>query len=103
MALGHRRSKVMRLFLSEGMVLGLIGGALGSLLGVALASVISAIGVPMPPPPGMANGFVGEILVTPQLVVEALVLAFSTTLLASVFPAWKASRMEIVDALRHNR
>jgi len=30
-------------------------------------------------------------------------LAVVTTLLASLFPAWKASRMVIVDALRHQR
>ena len=34
---------------------------------------------------------------------EALSLALFTTLLASILPAWKASRMIIVDALRHQR
>ena len=33
----------------------------------------------------------------------ALALAMLTTLAASVYPAWKASRLVIVDALRHNR
>ena len=58
---------------------------------------------PMPPPPGMARGFLGQILVVPQLAIDALVLALLTTFLASVMPAWKASRMNIVDALRHNQ
>jgi putative ABC transport system permease protein len=31
------------------------------------------------------------------------VLAVGTTVLASLYPAWKASRLAIVDALRHNR
>jgi putative ABC transport system permease protein len=31
------------------------------------------------------------------------VLAIATTLLASIYPAWRASRLVIVDALRHNR
>jgi putative ABC transport system permease protein len=30
-------------------------------------------------------------------------LAVGTTLLASIYPAWTASRKQIVDALRHNR
>ena len=68
-----------------------------------MAVVISAIGVPMPPPPGMAHGYIGQIVVTTALVGEGLVLALITTLLASVMPAWKASRMNIVDALRHNQ
>jgi putative ABC transport system permease protein len=41
--------------------------------------------------------------VTPSLVADALALAFVTTLAAGVYPAWKASRMRIVDALRRNR
>jgi ribosomal protein S9 len=44
----------------------------------------------------------GEILVSWRLALSALVLALTTTLLASVYPAWNASRLVIVDALRHN-
>ena len=61
MALGFKRKRILRLFLGEGLVLGLAGGAIGLLLGVALASVIPAVGIPMPPPPGMARGFTAEI------------------------------------------
>ena len=103
MALGYRRNRILRLFLGEGLVLGFAGGVIGLLLGFALASVISAVGIPMPPPPGMARGFTAEILVTGPLALDALALAFGTTLLASLYPAWKASRMDIVDALRHGR
>jgi putative ABC transport system permease protein len=103
MALGVKRSGILRLFLSEGAMIGAIGGLLGVLLGFLLASFISSIGIPMPPPPGMARGYTGEILVTMNMTIEALTLAILTTLVASVYPAWKASRMQIVDALRHNR
>ena len=75
----------------------------GLMLGLALATTISAIGIPMPPPPGMARGFTGEILLTWPLALDALLLAFGTALLAGIYPAWKASRMDIVDALRHGR
>jgi putative ABC transport system permease protein len=103
MALGFKRRTILRVFVAEAAVLGLIGGVSGLLLGLLLAKGISTIGIPMPPPPGMARGFTGEILVTSQLAADALALAFATTLLASLYPAWKASRMEIVNALRHNR
>jgi len=33
---------------------------------------------------------------------KAFLLAFTTTVLAGLYPAWKASRLQIVDALRHN-
>jgi putative ABC transport system permease protein len=84
-------------------VLGVVGGVIGVSTGVAAAFAISAIGIPMPPPPGVAHGFVGEIRATFPLVTDAFVLAVATTLLASFYPAWKASRMIIVDALRHAR
>jgi putative ABC transport system permease protein len=103
MALGVPRTRILARFLGEGVMLGIIGGVIGVALGVVLASAISAIGIPMPPPPGMARGFVGEVRVTASLVGEAFALAIATTLVASLYPAWKASRMEIVNALRHNR
>jgi len=103
MALGAPRRRILSFFISEGVLLGLVGGVIGVVLGVALAAAISAIGIPMPPPPGMAKGFTGQILVTPRLTIESLALAVVTALAASVYPAWKASRMAVVDALRHNR
>ena len=103
MALGLRRRRVLSRFLVEGLLIGLIGGAVGVALGYVLAALISRIGIPMPPPPGMARGFVGQILVTLGLVWDALLIASATALIASVYPAWKASRMVIADALRHGR
>jgi putative ABC transport system permease protein len=103
MALGDTRSKVLRRFLAEGAVLGFAGGVIGSVLGVGAARFISWVGIPMPPPPGMANSFVAGIMVTPGLVFEAIFLSVTTAVLAGLYPAWKASRLNIVDALRHAR
>ena len=103
LAIGVRSSEILRLFLLEGVMLGIAGGLIGISLGYALGAVISAIGIPMPPPPGMARGYTGQILVSGALAIDALLLAFVTTLLASVMPAWRASRMNIVDALRCNQ
>jgi putative ABC transport system permease protein len=103
LALGTTSRGVLLQFVSEGAVLGLLGGLIGLAGGVLLAQVISAIGIPMPPPPGMSRGYTGRILVSGGLALDAFLLAIVTTLLASLYPAWKASRMAIVDALRHNR
>lgn len=103
MALGVNRTAVLRQFVMEGLLLGIIGGAVGLGSGWLLAQVISAIGIPMPPPPGMARGYIGQILITPGLATNAFLLAVTTTFVASLAPAWKASRMVIVDALRHQR
>ncbi|PKO89936.1 MAG: ABC transporter permease [Betaproteobacteria bacterium HGW-Betaproteobacteria-10] len=103
LAIGLRNNDVLRLFLVEGLLIGIIGGVIGIVLGYGLAAAISAIGIPMPPPPGMTHGFTGQILVSSDLAFDALVLALVTTLIASVMPAWRASRMNIVDALRCNQ
>lgn len=103
MAVGLRRQTILRIFLLEGVLLGVFGGTIGLIVGWLAAQAISFVGIPMPPPPGMGRGYTGQILVSWGLARDALFLAIFTTLLASLYPAWKASRMIIVDALRHNR
>lgn len=102
LAVGFRRGKIMQLFAAEGLLLGLVGGTAGVAAGYALAALISAIGIPMPPPPGMEEGYRAEILVTMPVLATAFAVAFVTTALAGLYPAWKASRLNIVNALRHN-
>lgn len=103
MAIGVRRRGILVQFIWEGALLGVLGGVLGVVLGFILSEIISVIGIPMPPPPGMARGYIGQIAISPGLAIDAWLLAFLTTLAASIFPALKASRLNIVDALRHQR
>lgn len=102
LAIGFKRRRVMQQFAIEGLVLGVIGGTLGVAVGFGLGELISAVGIPMPPPPGMEEGYTGEIRVTAGVVGQAFAIAFATTALAGLYPAWKASRLLVVDALRHN-
>jgi putative ABC transport system permease protein len=102
LAVGFRRQKILRLFAIEGLMLGLAGGVIGVVVGYGLAELISAIGIPMPPPPGMEEGFTAEIRVTGSVLASSFLVAFLTTALAGLYPAWKASRLQIVNALRHN-
>lgn len=101
MAVGFRRRRILRLFLAEGVLIGLVGGAAGVAIGYALAQIISAVGIPMPPPPGMDQGYTAEIRVTWNSLLNAFFTALATTTVAGLYPAWKASRLPIVDALRH--
>ena len=103
MALGFKRRRILRLFIAEGLVIGCMGGLIGVCLGVMLANGVSAAGIPMPPPPGVSHGYTTQVVVTLRIVVEALVLAMLSALLGSIYPAWRASREKVVDALRHNR
>jgi putative ABC transport system permease protein len=57
----------------------------------------------MPPSPGMDFSYVGRVMVTAPVAVTAAVVAMVAALLGSLYPAWKASRLPIVDALRHSK
>ena len=103
MALGNKRSEVVRLFLVESLYLGLIGSALGVVAAIVAAKMISAIGIPMPPPPGWTVGYLGAVQVTVGILASGFAITAVTTLLAGIYPATKASRMVVVDALRANR
>lgn len=102
MALGTKRHGVLALFITEGLALGLLGGALGLAGGYLLANVISYIGIPMPPPPGTTTYWTARISIVPEVFAFSFVLAVATSVISSIYPALKASRLEIADALRHN-
>ena len=102
MAAGARRRAVSLLLLAENFLLGLIGAAAGALMGVAAASAISAVGIPMPPPPNSAAGYTAFIRVVPAEVAWACVIGVAAVMLAAVLPAFRVPRLPIVEALRRN-
>jgi putative ABC transport system permease protein len=90
-AVGARTTDVMREFLAEAAMIGLIGGLIGYGLGAALTLFINA------------SSFAGTLqlfLLTPKL--TALVIGFAVALgaLAGVLPAVRAARLDPVTALR---
>jgi putative ABC transport system permease protein len=103
LAIGRRQTSVLRSFVLEGALLGVAGGTVGLAVGLLLAAAISAVGIPMPPSPGMSHGFVAGIRVTPALAWQGFTLALAAAVAASIYPAWRASRMNIVEALRAGR
>jgi putative ABC transport system permease protein len=92
---------VFQLIMTESAVLGLFGALLGVVLGCVAAWIISAIGIPMPPPPNANIGYTAFIRLIPLDVLTAGCIGFIATCLAAVMPARRASRMHVVDALRH--
>jgi putative ABC transport system permease protein len=103
LAMGTGRGSILRMHFAEGLLLGAAGAIVGCMLGVLLALLVSWIGIPMPPPPGRDVGYRAAILLTPHVIADAIALALASAIVAGLYPAWKASRMPIVDALRFNR
>lgn len=101
MATGSPPHAVLIQIMLEGCMFGAIGAVLGMLLGVFAAWAISAIGIPMPPPPNANVGYTAYIRIDPDSVWVAGLVGWGATILASVLPARRAARMPVIDALRH--
>jgi len=101
-ALGNRSRDVVSLIITESAILGLAGAVLGTLIGVGLALAISYVGIPMPPPPNANVGYTANIRVIPATLLSSAAVGFLGTVLASIMPSLKVTRMQVVDALRQN-
>ena len=93
-AIGARNRDVMTLFLIESGLLGLAGGIIGAILGLALAFGVSSI----------AGAFLGginlEINLSWPLLIGAIGFSFLVGMLSGVMPALQASKLNTVEALR---
>jgi len=103
-ALGTTKAKIMISFILEGMWIGLIGGIFGVAAGFGISALINSLfgGIYIPPPPGMAEGY--QALFKPDLSSGwcNILLSFSVAAIASIYPATKAIKLKIADALRYN-
>jgi len=101
-ALGTRSWQISLLIVLENALLGLIGASLGVVLGVVLALGLSAIGIPMPPPPNSNVGYTAYIRIVPSVLALSFIIGFLATVLSSLLPARGVARIPVVDALRQN-
>ena len=100
-ALGQSGGNVGRLVVLETALLGVIGSALGIMVGALMAVGVSAIGIPMPPPPNSESGFVAGIRVVPSILVVAFLSGLLASIGAGLLPARRVARMPLVEALRY--
>ncbi len=94
-ALGFQRGSILSAFLTEALLLGAVGGAIG----VAMASSMQLITVSTVNWQSFSE-LAFSFDLTPQIVTAAMAFAIGMGLLGGVLPAAQASRMKIVDALR---
>jgi len=98
-AIGTRPGRILALFVSEGLLLGVLGTAIGTLLSLGIVYGLNVARITF------AFGREEGLVLAPTLggadvgVVCATVIAVAV--LASLQPAWKAARMDPIQALRH--
>jgi len=88
-AMGTRRRQMLQVFLVQGAVLGLAGSGIGALAGLGLVAAFNTFGpklftIPLPP----------------ALVPAAMAIATLAGMGAALVPAWRASRLDPVEAIR---
>jgi len=88
MAIGARGRHVLMQFLFEAVTLSVLGGLIGVLIGVGLSKLIEEI--PKWP-----------IVISPMAIVISFVVSATIGIVFGFFPAWKASRLDPIDALRY--
>ncbi|CAI8936824.1 ABC transporter permease [Methylocaldum szegediense] len=100
-AMGTHRGGIVRQFLIEGLMLGVLGAVLGVLVGIALTYSLNALEIMMPPPPGSSKGYPLRIAYVPEIWAGSVGAVALIALFATLVPAMQAARKSIVDALRY--
>ncbi len=100
LALGMRRREVLTMFLIEASLLGVGGGGGGVVLGCVLVHVLAERGIPMEMILHTGSTSLLRPEVHPAFVLLTLGVAVLGALAAAAWPAWKASRLRPVEALR---
>jgi ABC-type lipoprotein release transport system permease subunit len=91
-SLGWRRRQVLAVILRESLILGVLGGLTGILIGLGLGQMIGLL-------PGLYGGM--SMIYEPLLFVQAMVIALVAGAVGGLYPAWRATRLRPVEALRY--
>ena len=98
-AMGTPPRRILYLFLYEGFMLGTLGALLGTAVGVALILALNSFKITFSF--GQQTGLLLAPTIAFSQVVLICLLVVGVSLVATLQPAWKASQMEPIDALRH--
>jgi lipoprotein-releasing system permease protein len=97
MAMGAARRSIVKIFLVESLILGPPAALLGSALAYVTAKLIEAYTIELPSDVYMVSRL--TVLLTPQSFALAVVFALVVNFLAGIYPAYKASRLDPVEAI----
>jgi putative ABC transport system permease protein len=93
-AVGAKNSHILSIFVIESGLMGLVGGIVGTLLGLGISAVASAI-------IGRMFDVRIAVVASPTLIVATLAGSFALGAVAGLWPARRAAKLPVVDALRY--
>ena len=99
-AIGATRSGVVFMVMTEAGILGVIGCLAGIATGYILAETITALQFMMPTPPGATQTYPVRVFFETGIILETAALGLVMAVVSSIYPAVKASRLQITQALR---
>ncbi len=102
-AMGMTRVRLALLFAQESLWLGLLSACIGAVAGVVVGSLVSRVGISMPPPPGSTRGFIARVYLSPADIAHFSLLTCGVAALAAVIPALWIWRLDVASALRQER
>jgi len=97
-AIGYTSNQILLLILLESIVMSLVGGSIGITLGIIGAHILSSRGLTIG---GIGLTFVLSPKITPDLMVQTLSLTIMVGLIGGALPAYRASKIPPVVALRY--
>jgi len=102
-AIGTKKTGILKLFLWEGFLIGVIGAVLGVFAGILVAQGINLSGgIYIPPPPAMTKGYNALILIVPGVLIYSFLSTVVISTISAFYPAWRATRLSIIESLGHN-
>jgi lipoprotein-releasing system permease protein len=97
MAMGATRWSILKIFLLESLILAPPAALLGSILAVLTARLIMSYDIQLPSEVYMVSRM--NITMKPEFFINAIAFALGVNFAAGLYPAWKASRMDPVEAI----
>ncbi|TFG28450.1 ABC transporter permease [Candidatus Thorarchaeota archaeon] len=104
-SLGMQNHAVLLIFLAESLIIGFLGALTGIALGWLLAVALGEFGIGDFIAQSLSGTFVGQLVIMPvvttTLILNSIAFALVVSTIFGLYPAWRASRLKPVDALRY--
>lgn len=98
-AMGNSRWEIIRLLFLEGLMMGIIGVAIGTTAAIVLIPAINSLHLTLPPGPGQQDPITVQLMTDWGIIAMVICGIIVVTITASIFPSVKATRIKIVNSL----